>query len=221
MACEHQFLRAHPVTGKRLFGLLETMASRLNHFVMDNPWVPCRFGDLVAAIRQHPHSLIGLEREIGDHELRKLKALCDQHFDFYAPLYEPLRIRVTQLVKYRAELTALLQPSPSLIASFLAANSTSRENGQEIAAQYGSDLEAFFRGQERISRTVLRQLEEDDGHKLFSQRFHKVLSPKPLLALQCLPGDMESFWVEMLQRPVQNAAMQCATLAASSQPRRT
>ena len=112
MACEHQFLRAHPVTGKRLFGLLETMASRLDNFVMDNPWVPCRFGDLVAAIRQHPHSLIGLEREIGDHELRKLKALCDQHFDFYAPLYEPLRIRVTQLVKYRAELTVLLSRHP-------------------------------------------------------------------------------------------------------------
>ena len=146
-----------------------------------------------------------------------LKAVCVEQFDFYAPLYEPLRIKLARSpVKYRAELTSLLQPSHSLIQHFRSAVSGSYDGAREVVSQYDGALEEFFARPEPISRTVLRQLGEDDGHEHFPDCFHKFSSPKPVLALQCLPGDMESFWVEMLQRPVPNAAMASAQLAATS-----
>ena len=177
------------------------MSSRLNVFVDENPWTPCRFGDLVAAIRQHPHSLMGLEREIDDADLRRLKYLCELHFDSYRPLYEPLKAFLARSPpKYRAQLTSLLQPSESLIYDFASVSGNPQQR-LIVTAAYEACLGRFFDEHESsISRTLLRQIQEDDDHKLFPAYFHKVESPRPLLSLKCLPGDIDSFWEEMLQR---------------------
>ena len=120
------------------------MTSRLDNFVDENPWKPCRFADLVAAIREHPHSLIGLERQIGDVELRRLKSLCDIHFDSYQPLYQPLKTWLTRSdPKYRPQLASLLQPSQLLISHFA---SVSGEPTAKLAltATYDAALRIFF-----------------------------------------------------------------------------
>jgi hypothetical protein len=135
-----------------------------------------------------------LEREIGDVELRRLKTLCDTHFDSYRLLYEPLKTWLTRSdPTYRAQLASLLQPSQLLINHF-ASVSGSPIDSRALVSLYDAALQIFFDTQgDSINRSLLRKLEQDDEHKTFPNYFHKVLSPRPLLNLKCLPGEIDKF----------------------------
>ena len=160
---------------------------------------------------------MGLERAIDDADLRRLKFLCELHFDSYRPLYEPLKAFLARSPpKYRAQLTSLLQPSESLICDFAAVSGDPQQR-LLVSAAYETCLGRFFDAHgSSISRTLLRQIQEDDDHQLFPQYFYKVESPRPLLSLKCLPGDIDSFWEEMLQRASHGAALLSAQMAARS-----
>ena len=82
-------------------------------------------------------TLMGLEREIDDADLRRLKFFCELHFDSYRSLYEPLKAFLARSPpKYRAQLTSLLQPSESLIYDFASVSGNPQQRLILVTAAY-------------------------------------------------------------------------------------